>query len=89
METQQTMKAKVSAKGWVVIPAALRKKFQIKPGTLVEFKETGGGIIIIPKQKDPVEELYGKLAEKPSLIHALMESRKEESQREEKRLRAR
>jgi len=89
MGTQQTMKAKVSAKGWVVIPAALRKKFQIKPGTLVEFKETGGRIIIIPKQKDPVEELYGKLVEKPSLTRALMESRKEESQREEKRLRAR
>ena len=89
MGTQQTMKAKVSAKGWVVIPAALRKKFQIKPGTLVEFKETGGRITIIPKQIDPVEELYGKLTKKPSLTRALMESRKEELQREEERLRAR
>ena len=89
METQQTMKAKVSAKGWVVIPAALRKKFQIKPGTLVEFKEAGGRITIIPKLIDPVEELYGKLLKKPSLTRALMESRKEELQREEEKLRAR
>ncbi len=88
MGTQQTMKAKVSAKGWVVIPATLRKKFQIKPGTLVEFKEAGGRITIIPKQIDPVEELYGKLVKKPSLTHALMENRKEELRREEEKLRA-
>ena len=89
MKTQRTMKAKVSAKGWVVIPATLRKKFQIKPGTLVEFKEAGGRITIIPKQIDPVEELYGKLVKKPSLTRSLMESRKEELQREEERLCAR
>jgi len=33
MELSDTMKAKVSAKGWVVIPAVLRKRFGIKPAT--------------------------------------------------------
>ena len=83
MESANVMKAKVSAKGWVVIPAVLRDRFGIKPGTSVEFQETGGRIVLIPRTKDPVEELYGKLAGKISLTDALLEERTKELKREE------
>lgn len=87
MKFSNTMKAKVSAKGWVVIPAVLRNRFGIKPGTSVVFQEVADGIILIPRAKDPVDELYGKLAGKMSLTDALLEERSEEIKREEAELR--
>ena len=75
--------AKVSAKGWVVIPAPLRKRYGINPGTIVEFRESKGKITIIPRQGDPVDELYGKWANKVSLTEALLKNRAEELRREE------
>jgi AbrB family looped-hinge helix DNA binding protein len=39
MGLSNLMKAKVSLKGWVVIPAALRRRYRLKPGTVVEFRE--------------------------------------------------
>ncbi len=87
MESSNRMKAKVSAKGWVVIPAVLRKRFGIRPGTSVVFKEAPDGIVLIPGTKDPVDELYGKLAGKISLTDALLKERAEEITREEAKLR--
>ena len=87
MESPNIMKAKVSAKGWVVIPAVLRKRLGIKPGTSVEFEEAGERIVLIPGIKDPVNEFYGKLAGKISLTDALLEERTKEIRREEARLR--
>ena len=75
--------AKVSAKGWVVIPAPLRKRYGINPGTIVEFRESNGKITIIPRQGDPVDELYVKWANKVSLTEALLKNRAEELRREE------
>ena len=87
MKFPKMMKAKVSAKGWVVIPAVLRKRFGIKPGTSVVFQETGERIILIPGTKDPVDELYGKLAGKTSLTDALLKERTREMRSEEAKLR--
>ena len=87
MELSGTMKARVSAKGWVVIPAVLRKRFGIKPGTSVEFLDMADRILLIPGGKDPVDELFGKLAGKMSLTDALLEERAEEIEREEAELR--
>lgn len=87
MESPNIMKAKVSAKGWVVIPAVLRKRFGIKPGTSVVFQEAGEKIVLIPGTKDPVDEFYGKLAGKTSLTDALLKERTKEMRREEAKLR--
>jgi len=86
MTSPHAMKAKVSAKGWVVIPAALRKRFGLKPGSLVEFLESDERIVLAPATKDPVEELYGKLAGHISLREALIEERARELKREEARV---
>jgi AbrB family looped-hinge helix DNA binding protein len=89
MGTHPVLQAKVSAKGWVVIPAKLRRRFGLKPGATVEFKTTDQGILITPGAADPVETLYGKLAGKASLTKALLKERARELKREEKDLRAR
>jgi AbrB family looped-hinge helix DNA binding protein len=88
MGSPNMLKSKVSAKGWVVIPAVLRKRFGIEPGSSIEFRETGERIVLIPESKDPVEAFYGKLAGKMSLTDALLEERRKEMRREETRVRA-
>lgn len=87
MESPNVMKTKVSTKGWVVIPAALRKRHGLKPGSLVEFRELGDKIVIIPRVTDVIEDLYGKLAGETSLTKALLEDRDKELEREETNLR--
>ena len=87
MESPNTMKAKVSNKGWVVIPAALRKRHGLNPGSLVEFRELDGKIVIIPRVKDVIETLYGKMGSETSLTRALLEDRAKELEREEDKLR--
>ena len=88
MRPPKVMQAKVSAKGWIVIPAALRRRYGLTPGTLVEFQEAGDKILVIPRVSDPIEELYGKLAGGPSPTEALLADRAEELEREEAHLRA-
>jgi len=89
MEPFESHRAKVSAKGWVVIPAALRKRFGIKPGASVVFQEAPDGIVLVPEEKDPVDALFGKLAGKASLTDALLRERARETKREEDKLRTR
>ncbi len=89
MESFELHKAKVSAKGWVVIPAVLRKRFGIKPGTSIVFQEAADGIVLVPETTDPVDVLFGKLAGKISLTDALLKERTREIKREEAELRTR
>ncbi len=39
------MNIHISRKGWIVIPAALRKKYGLKPGDEVRVVDYGGGLI--------------------------------------------
>ena len=87
MESPNTMNAKVSTKGWVVIPAVLRKRYGLNPGSLVEFRELDNRIVIIPRVKDTIETLYGKFAAETSLTKALLEDRAKELEHEEDNLR--
>ena len=87
MGSQNIKRAKVSAKGWVVIPSALRRRYRLNPGTFVEFQEQGDRIVIIPRASDTVEDLYGKLAGEASLTQALLKDRAEDLEREETKLR--
>ena len=41
------------SKGQIVIPAELRKKFRIEPGTEVQIMEYGGIIYLFPPVDDP------------------------------------
>lgn len=63
----------VSSKGWVVIPARLRRKYELFPGTQVRVVDYGGVLSLIPTLENPVEQVVGMLRGKSSLTQALLE----------------
>jgi AbrB family looped-hinge helix DNA binding protein len=80
------MALKISQKGWVVIPAELRKKYHLAPGDEVEMVDYGGVIALVPLPKDPVWQGFGILKDGPSLTEALIEERKQEQEREQRKI---
>ena len=76
------MISKATIKGQVVIPSALRKKYNIKKGSRVSIYEGEGNIIIIkPLPDDPIAASKGMLKGKTSIIKALTRDREEEANR--------
>ena len=76
----------VSQKGWVVIPAELREKYQWKTGDRVKVIDYGGVVSLVPLLDDPEEEGAGSLKiPGRSLLQGLKRVRKEERRREQGR----
>ena len=78
------MTATISAKGQLVIPAAIRKHYHLTPKTKVDILDTGHAIVILPAPKGDAFVasrglLKGKLSTKEFL-----KWRREERVREEK-----
>ncbi len=74
--------SRVTEKGQVVIPAEIRRKYNIKKGTRVVVTETEGRAILVkPIPDDPIEASKGALKGKISLANALIEDRREEAAR--------
>lgn len=69
---------KVLNKGQIVIPAAMRRKYAIKPGNQVQMFEYGQLIYIVPHADDPVGNAKGCLPAKPSLAEELLADRQKE-----------
>jgi len=67
---------KTLSKGQIVIPAAIRKRHHIEPGTEMQIMEYGGIIYLIPPVKDPVRAACGILPARPSLAGHLLKERK-------------
>ena len=76
--------AKVSAKGWIVIPRGLREKYGLKKGTSVQVVDYGEVLALVPLPDDPVEALHGMLEAGPSLTADLLAERGRERTREER-----
>ena len=74
----------ISNKGWVVIPAEYRKKYNLRAGTKVVIVDYGGVLAIVPAVKDPVKKGYGLLKGEPSLSASLKKDREFEKKREER-----
>jgi AbrB family looped-hinge helix DNA binding protein len=77
--------AKISSKGWLVIPAELRKKYGLESGQYLRVIDYGGVLSLVPQLKDPIEEGMGSLKRGTSLVKALLESRTQERVREKKK----
>jgi len=76
------MFSKVSAKGAVVIPADLRKKYKITPGKQMVFVDYGGVISLIPAMDDPIKQAAGMLRDSDddsSLAQILVAEHKKEA----------
>ena len=69
---------KTLSKGQIVIPADIRKRYQIEPGSELQIMEYGGIIYLIPPVEDPIKEACGLLPAKPSLSKKILEGRKGE-----------
>ena len=67
---------KVLAKGQVVIPASIRKKYNIYPGCQIRVFEYGNLIYLVPPSEDPVKEAMGCLPPNPSLSQGLLKERR-------------
>ena len=72
----------ISNKGWVVIPAELRKKYNLTPGTEVVIVDYGGVLSILPAPKDPIQEGADMLEGTDSLTQAIVEEHRQERDRE-------
>ena len=75
----------ISEKGWVVIPAELRKKYQLTPGSEVIIVDYGGVLSIVPAMKNPVKQGRGLLKAVPSLADDLRKERAKERARDSSR----
>jgi AbrB family looped-hinge helix DNA binding protein len=76
------MKVTLSQKGWVVIPAILRKKYGLEPGDRLQVVDYGGVLALVPAFEDPVREGAGLLKGDDSLTQAIVEEHRQERQRE-------
>jgi AbrB family looped-hinge helix DNA binding protein len=63
----------ISNKGWVVIPADLRKKYGLQPGVEVRIVDYGGVLAIIPAMREPVKHAAGMLRTERKLTDVLQE----------------
>jgi AbrB family looped-hinge helix DNA binding protein len=86
MESPTIRQAKVSAKGWVVIPAAIRRRHGLKPGTTVNIQDDGEKIIITPQPEASYKKARGMLPAEPSLAVELLAERAGDREREETRV---
>lgn len=74
----------VSTQGRITIPAELRKKLRIKPGTLLHWSEDDGRLVLL-STKRLLNEIRGFLKPapgEPSAFDMLFEERKRERIRE-------
>jgi len=72
------MPVTVSEKGWIVIPAELRKKYDLRPGTAVSIVDYGGVLAVVPAMTKPIRQAAGMLKGRTSLTGALMAVRRRE-----------
>ena len=70
----------LSRKGSIVIPAELRRKYDLTPGAQVVVVDYGGVIALVPALSDPIEDALGLLKDALSLSSALRAERERERQ---------
>ncbi len=72
----------ISSKGWVVIPAEYRKKYNLRAGTKVVMVDYGGVLAIVPAMKDPIKQGRGFLKGNSSMAQDLKKDRELEKKRD-------
>ncbi|HXI84836.1 MAG TPA: AbrB/MazE/SpoVT family DNA-binding domain-containing protein [Verrucomicrobiae bacterium] len=81
--------AYVTSKGQLAIPVKLRRKYNIKKGTRVNFVEVNGKIVMQPVTREFIESFRGIFKLKPgekSATQELIEEHAEEVRRDEEKI---
>jgi AbrB family looped-hinge helix DNA binding protein len=68
-----------TVKGQILIPAPLRKKYQIVKGTLLHVYDEENRIVVEPLHQDPVSTGRGMLKTGGRVLKSLMRDRKREA----------
>jgi AbrB family looped-hinge helix DNA binding protein len=79
--------AYVTSKGQLVVPARIRRRFGIKPGTRINFLEEGERIIFQPVTPEYIDSFCGVFQQKPgekSVVQELLEERRAAKQKEDR-----
>ena len=84
--SEEYYRVSVNSKGQVVIPAALRRKYGLKPKTRLFISDNGERIVLTPARV-LIEEMRGSMAGGPSLTKVLLKERAKDLEREEARFR--
>ncbi|HUI92265.1 MAG TPA: hypothetical protein VLX68_08465 [Chitinivibrionales bacterium] len=74
------MMSTVTTRGQTAIPAAIRRRYNIKPKSRIEWIDDGRGVAVVPVPVDPVRTLKGKYG-RYNLSGALARLRREERRR--------
>ncbi|MBI3893170.1 MAG: AbrB/MazE/SpoVT family DNA-binding domain-containing protein [Candidatus Wallbacteria bacterium] len=74
------MISNVTARGQTTIPAELRKKYDIKPPSRLEWLDDGEMMLVIPVPSDPIQSFRGK--SRATLTLNLLADRKVQRSRE-------
>jgi len=74
------MRTNVSQRGQTVIPAELRRRYNLEEGTQIEWIDTGSGLRIVPVAADPIGALRG-LGKGERLLDRLLLERSRENRR--------
>ena len=72
----------ISNKGWVVIPAEYRKKYNLRAGTKIVIVDYGGVLAIVRAVKDPIKQGRGFLKGTSSMAQDLKKDRELEKKRD-------
>ncbi|MBI4445874.1 MAG: AbrB/MazE/SpoVT family DNA-binding domain-containing protein [Acidobacteria bacterium] len=78
--------AYVTSKGQLVVPARIRRKYGIKPGTRICFIERDHEILFQPVTKEFIRNVRGMLKSDTSITQELLKERARDKEREETRL---
>jgi AbrB family looped-hinge helix DNA binding protein len=69
-------KVRVNARGQLVIPSRIRRKYGITKGTQVAFLEEDNRIVLQPITMEFIRSLRGSLKGKPSALESLLKDRR-------------
>jgi AbrB family looped-hinge helix DNA binding protein len=75
------MQTTITKRGQTVVPATIRKRYQIQEGDHLVWLDDGQQIIVVPVPADPIKALRGR-GRGEKLVERLLASRQEERQRE-------
>jgi AbrB family looped-hinge helix DNA binding protein len=78
--------AYVTSKGQLVVPARIRRKYGIKPGTKICFIERDHEILFQPVTKEYIRGVRGMLKSDTSMTQELLKERARDKEREETKL---
>jgi AbrB family looped-hinge helix DNA binding protein len=75
--------ATMTSKGQIVVPAKLRKRYGLKPGTKVYFIERDQEILFQPVTKEYLHSVHGMLTSETSATKDLLNERTKDKEQEE------